>query len=109
MSAVPELKMPVIQRMEVCGVVDEDGMHVKFGMAIVPIIVELALADDPVTEKIAVFMETMANCADIKVQELLDFTILEGIIDNKSALSAMKKHMRKRTLAHCAEVERFMM
>lgn len=90
-------------------IAEDDGMHVKFGLAIVPVLIDLVIADAPIIEKICDFFEKMAICPDIKVQELLDFTILESLIDEKPALSMIKRHMRKETLAHCLEVEKLMM
>ena len=61
---------------------DTVGIHISFGMVIVPyILYVIENQKDKVIQEIFCFMEQMAICTDIKVQEVLDFTILEQLID----------------------------
>ena len=53
-------------------------------------------------------MEQMAICEDIKVQEVLDFTILEQLADEGYAkFQEYKKYMGVYTLRHCREIEEY--
>lgn len=48
----------------------------------------------------------MAMCEDIKVNEVLDFTILEQLADEgHDTLKQCKQYMGINTLKHCEEVE----
>lgn len=60
---------------------ERDGMHVVFGMAV---------------------------CNDIKIKEILKFTILEQIIDGKhDLLEQCKRYMGVQTLQYCEEIEKY--
>ena len=90
--------------------IDEtDGMHVVFGMVIVPYILHIVQNNkDSIIKKIFLFLENMAICDDIKVNELLDFTILEQIADEgHDTLEQCKRYMGIQTLQHCEEVEKY--
>ncbi len=53
-------------------------------------------------------MEQMALCQDIKVQEVLDFTILEQLVDKgHDKLQECKKYMGRNTLQHCEKIEQY--
>lgn len=85
------------------------GIHVSFGMVIVPYI--LCIVDnreETVIPKVFDFMEQMALCQDIKVQEVLDFTILEQLADEgHDKLQELKKYMSMNTLQHCKKIEQY--
>jgi len=53
-------------------------------------------------------MEQMALCQDIKVQEVLKFTILEQLADEGyDKLQECKKYMSINTLQHCKKIEQY--
>lgn len=53
-------------------------------------------------------LEKMAVSQDIKVQEVLDFTVLEGLADKgHDVLEQCKKYMKTNTVQHCEEVEKY--
>ena len=90
--------------------IDEtDGMHVVFGMVIVPYILYI-IQNNKMLEinKVFSFLENMAICEDIKIKEVLDFTVLEQLVDERQdVLGQCKQYMKKNTLEHCEEVEKY--
>lgn len=85
------------------------GIHVSFGMIIVPYILHIVDSkEDTVIKKTFCFMEQMALCQDIKVQEVLEYTILEQLIDEgNDKLQKCKKYMGENTLQHCEKIEQY--
>ena len=107
--AVPE-SIGFCKEKEVENSVDNTvGIHVSFGMVIVPYI--LCIVDnreETVIPKVFDFMEQMALCQDIKVQEVLDFTILEQLADEgHDIFQECKKYMSMNTLQHCKKIEQY--
>ncbi len=50
----------------------------------------------------------MAICDDAKIKEVLDFTVLEQLVDEgHDILGQCKQYMGKNTLMHCEEVEKY--
>ena len=90
--------------------IDEtDGMHVAFGMVVVPYILENIKKNNlsEVTNAFA-FFEKMSLSADVKISEVLDFSIIEKIADEgQEVLDQCKKFMGPNTLRHCEEVEKY--
>lgn len=91
--------------------IDEtEGMHIIFGMVIVPYILYI-VRNKKMSEinKVFLFLENMAVCDDVKVKEVLDFTILEQLAgEGHDMFEQCKLHMRENTLRHCEEVEKYM-
>ena len=92
--------------------IDEaDGGHIVFGMVVVPYILYI-VRNKKMYEisKTFAFLEKMAMCEDIKVNEVLDFTVLEQLVDEgHDALGQCKCYMEKNTLKHCEEIEKYFM
>ena len=90
--------------------IDEtDGIHIVFGMVIVPYILHI-IQNDKMLEinKVFSFLENMAICEDVKIKEVLDFTVLEQLADEgHDTLGQCKQYMKKNTLKHCEEVEKY--
>ena len=108
-SAVPEC-LDFCNEKEIESLVDDTvGMHVSFGMVIVPYILYIVEnEEEKIIQKVFCFMEQMAVCQDIKVQEVLDFTILEQLADKgHDKLQECKKYMGMNTLQHCKKIEEF--
>lgn len=90
--------------------IDESvGMHIIFGLVVVPYIIYLLQIKDISTlKKIFKFLERMAISRDIKVNEVLDFTILEQLADEgHDLLFQCKPYMGTNTLQHCEEIEKY--
>lgn len=86
---------------------DLTGIYVVFGMIIVPFIIRTKESKNNSTLlKVFDFLEEMAECEDAKIGEVLDFTILEQLVDHGgNALEGFKPYMKKKTLEHCEAVE----
>lgn len=58
--------------------------------------------------KVFSFLENMAMCEDVKVNEVLDFTVLEQLVgEGNDTLEQCKQYMKINTLKHCEEVEKY--
>ncbi|SFS10211.1 DUF7674 family protein [Anaeromicropila populeti] len=106
---VPEC-LEFFRKKEMDNLVDETvGVHISFGMVVVPYIGDIV--DNKKTEeirKVFDFMEKMAVSEDIKVQEVLDFTVLEGLADKgHDVIKQCKKYMKTNTVQHCEEIEKY--
>lgn len=88
-----------------------DGMHIMFGMVIVPFILKLVEDKNEIKLKAAFhFFERMQNSGDALIAEVLEFTVLEDLISReKSVLDSCKAYMESETRKACRAVERFMM
>lgn len=77
---------------------EEDGMHVIFGMVVLPFIFKNLNNADFLSQSFD-FFEEMYECENQLVQEVLDFTILEGIADqNEEIRKVLKSYMKSNTL-----------
>ena len=53
-------------------------------------------------KKVFSFLEDMAGCEDVKIKEVLDFTVLEQLADEgPDVLERCKQYMREETLKRC--------
>ncbi|MCQ2510084.1 MAG: hypothetical protein MJ116_06435 [Lachnospiraceae bacterium] len=88
-----------------------DGMHIMFGMVVVPFLMELLNSCKETKLKAAFeYFEKMAEAGDPMVSEVLEFTVLEDIISRgKSTLDKCKSYMGQKTIESCVAVEKYMM
>ena len=88
-----------------------DGMHIMFGMVVMPFLMELLENREETKLKAAFcFFERMAEADDSMISEVLEFTIFEDIISRgKSTLDRCKTYMGQKSLEHCSAVEEYMM
>ena len=86
-----------------------DGIHIFFGMVIVPYFIYLVDTNqDILAKKVSSFFENMANSEDIKVQEVLDFTVLEQLAnEGHDKFEQYKKYMENESLEHCISTEKY--
>lgn len=92
-----------------CLIDGTDGMHIVFGMVIVPYILHI-VQNNKMSEinKLFLFLENMAICEDVKITEVLDFTVLEQLVDEgHDTIEQCKQYMGKNTLMHCEEIEKY--
>lgn len=89
---------------------DSDGMHVLFGMVVIPFVKDLL--NNNQTDKITTafeFFENMAKSTDEMISEVLEFTILEDFIsDGKEFLSKCLPYMGPETKKSCQAVMKYM-
>lgn len=88
---------------------DTDGIHMAFGMVIVPYILYIVHNKKMLEiNKVFSFLENMAACDDVKIKEVLDFTVLEQLADEgHDDFGQCKQYMKKNTLKRCEEVEKY--
>lgn len=86
-----------------------DGIHMAFGMVIVPYILHIVQNNKMLEiNKVFLFLEDMAVCDDVRIKEVLDFTVLEQLADEgHDTLGQCKQYMKEITLKHCEEVEKY--
>ena len=78
---------------------DEDGMHIAFGMVVLPFLSRLVEENQTAKiEKAFAFFEDMASSDDHLISEVLEFTVIEGIIAARNDFSTKcKSYMKPRT------------
>lgn len=84
-------------------------IHVFFGDILNPFLVNEALIktdDTALIKRLFQFMEKMSVSKDVKVQEVLGVTILEGLGDDRKILKKARKFMRPETLKMSHEIEK---
>ena len=71
-----------IQQIAIDNDVDrEDGMHIAFGLVVLPYLAKLIEGNKSAQiEKVFSFFEEMATSDDHLISEVLEFTVIEGII-----------------------------
>ena len=109
LARLPEKVEEIEKSMASEDVEPDEGMHIIFGEAVVPLLIKWTLANDPCVEKAFLFLEEMASCDDDRVGELLEFTILETFVDlDRTMYSEIKKRMGPQALACCEAAEEYL-
>ena len=106
LEIIPEIKPEYKKELEWWGA-EQPGPHNIFGDVLNPFIKSILKKQDEegLLIKLFYFLEKMATCEDIMVQEVLGCTVLEYIGDDKTLLEKAKKYMGKETLKICLEIE----
>ena len=60
---------------------EEDGMHIVFGMIVVPYLQSIVLHEPSKAKKAFDYIEEMEKSGDPMIAEVVEFTILEALID----------------------------
>jgi len=78
---------------------NEDGMHIAFGMVVLPFLSRLVEENQTAKiEKAFAFFEKMASGDDHLISEVLEFTVIEGIIAlGKDFVSKCISYMKPHT------------
>jgi len=108
---IPELKVVYEEKRKENLVDDEDGNYVIWGMGILPGILQLFEEFDlnkALLTKIFGFFEKMAGSDDEEIRELLLYSVLEGLGDDKGILEKAVSIMGKKTLNYSKKVEDFL-
>lgn len=108
-NRIPECKEYCRKKEEENLIDGTDGIHVYFSLVVVPYIIKVVVSDNSsVTKRVFDFIEEMAKSNDIKIGEVLDFTILEQILDeDKSVFDRFKKLMLPETILHSEKIEEY--
>lgn len=101
-----------IQEIAECAAAEPtDGMHIMFGMVVVPFLMELL--EECKEEKLKVafdYFERMAEVDDSMISEVLEFTVLEDLISRGNLiLEKCKSYMGPKTLERCDLVGKYLM
>lgn len=112
LNDIPELKNEYLDKAEDNLIDEATGVHVVFGLIVTPYVVNLLKNDNEVNtkilKKIFVFFEDMAKSEDSLIQEVLEFTVIEGLIEEgKEILSKSYSYMLDETRQSSTLVERF--
>ena len=87
----------------------ETGVHIVFGVLIVPYLLELinkGKEEEELLERIFAFFEEMARSEDENVVGVLDATVLESLIDQgRDFLKIAKIYMGEETKKNCEHIE----
>lgn len=111
-SCIPELKNVYEATAEQNLIDNKTGNHVVFGVIITPYIVEL-LKNQTEKNKITLkkffsFFERMANSNDSKICEVLEFTVIENLIEEgKEILCLAHDYMLDATRESSSIIERY--
>ena len=110
-SLFPEDKYEIQKIAETVSADISDGMHIMFGMVVVPFLIELLHANKECKLREAfAFFEKMASEENTMISEVLEFTILEDIVSRgKDVLEKCKSYMGQRTLESCLIVEKYLL
>ncbi len=111
-KSLPELKEEYDAKSKE-NLIDKDtGVHVVFGIIIVPYLVNLlkreSQNDNDILKRAFIFFEEMARSNDKLIQEVLEFTVIESFIDeDEVVLMNAYKYMLSETREASKAVERF--
>ena len=77
----------------------EDGMHIVFGMIVVPYLIQIVKNDKEKAKKAFDYIEDMEKSGNPKISEVVEFTILESLVDldDKSILESCIDYMGDET------------
>lgn len=104
--------LPRFQEIAECAAAERsDGMHVMFGMVVIPFVIEqLEKCNEPKLKRAFDFFERMAEDDNTMISEVLEFTVLEDLISRgDSTLEKCKTYMGQKTRERCSIVEKYMM
>ena len=109
---IPEIEKEYLEKKEEYSVDEETGVHIIFGFIIMPYVIRLINKkesnDDILLNKIFTFFEQMAIQGDTKVKEVLDFTIIEDILEAEDEVrEGAYEYMQVVTRMHFEEVRRY--
>ena len=109
---IPEIEVEYIEKKEEYSIDEETGVHIIFGFIIMPYVIRLinnkGSNDDILLHEIFTFFEQMATQGDTKVKEVLDFTIIEDILEaGEQVIEGAYKYMQVVTCMHFEDVRRY--
>ncbi len=90
---------------EETGATSEVGIHVVFGMVVVPFITKIVKDAPDKAKKAFEFFEEMEKSDDPQIAEVLEFTVLENLLtEDKDMMSEYAKYFGKETKEAAASV-----
>ena len=87
----------------------EDGMHVMFGMVVVPFVLDLlSRKEDEKLQTAFAFFEKMGKSNDSLISEVLEFSVLEDFVSQDEVVfNKLKTYMQPETKRSCASLEMY--
>lgn len=86
-----------------------DGSHVPFEVVVVPFLLHLAdTHDEAGLAKAFSFLEQMAVSQDKEVQAVLQFSVLEPLVDNDENYAKIKNYLGKETLSYLPYLRQYL-
>lgn len=107
----PELKSNYLNNCENNLINNDDGLYIIWSFGIVPCIIELMKDYEEnkiMLNKIFDFFEEMATSDVEELKELLMYSILEELGDNRATLLNARQFMKQNTLHYSYQVEEFL-
>ena len=110
LKKVPEIQEQFLKQCKENLIDDTDGAHVVWSLGLVPCIIDLIKdyeKNKDILERTFDFFEEMALSDDNEVRELLLYSVLEKLGDDKEILATSMRHMGKATIEYSKKVENF--
>lgn len=86
----------------------DDGMHVVFGLIIVPFVTKIVNESSEKAEKAFDFFEKMEKAEDPKIAEVLEFTVLESILsEDKNMIPKYAEYFGEETTKAAKSIGRW--
>ena len=86
------------EREKETGADSECGMHVVFGMVVVPFVAKIVKESPDKAKKAFDYFEKMETSGDPKIAEVVEFTILENLLtEDKEAVPEYEKYFGEET------------
>ena len=83
---------------EETGANEEEGIHIVFGMVVVPFITKIVTEAPDKAKKAFDFFEKMELSGDSRIAEVLEFTVLENLLtENKDLIPEYEKFFGEET------------
>lgn len=77
---------------------EEDGMHVVFGMVVVPYLLNIATASNDKLKKAFDYIEKMESSGNSMIAEVVEFSVLENLIgEDSNMLKQLYEYMGPET------------
>ncbi len=93
------------KREEETGADVADGIHVVFGMVVVPFITKIVKETPDKAKKAFEFFEEMETSGDSQIAEVLEFTVLENLLtEDKGMIPEYAKYFGEETKAAATAV-----
>ena len=78
-----------------------DGAHLPFGMVVVPFLFRLVdISDEQKIRRCFAFFEKISLSSDKELSAVVQFSILEAIVDNESYFKKLKPYFAKEMLSY---------
>lgn len=108
LNVVPHLRKQYVDELEWWGS-EKPGPHIIYGDLLTPYLINLLQGGRHKDElsRVFAFLEDLAGHDDIKVQEVVAFSVIEGLLSHEALLQEAQRYMGPRLLQFVDEVREF--